>query len=60
MKKIIFLFLAAVLFAFASVDEASTSRGGDTVRILFIGNSLTSANNLPAMVAAIANRAAIN
>lgn len=54
MKKIIFLSLAAVLFAFASVDEASTSRGGDTVRTLFIGNSLTSANNLPAMVAAIA------
>lgn len=54
MKKIIFLSLVAVLLAFVSVETAYTSRDGDTVRVLFIGNSLTAANNLPAMVAAIA------
>lgn len=54
MKKVVFLSLVAVVIAFAGVDEAFTSRDGGTVRVLFIGNSLTSANNLPAMVAAIA------
>ncbi len=54
MKKIFFLSLVAVAIVVASLDTAFTSRDGDTVRILFIGNSLTSANNLPAMVAAIA------
>jgi len=54
MKKIFFLSLVAVLIAFASLDTAFTSRDGGTFRVLFIGNSLTAANNLPAMVAAIA------
>lgn len=54
MKKFIFLSLIAIAIAVAGVDTAFTSHGGGTVRVLFIGNSLTSANNLPAMVAAIA------
>lgn len=54
MKKIIFLSLVAIAIVFASLNPASTSRDSGTVRVLFIGNSLTSANNLPAMVAAIA------
>jgi len=54
MKKILFLALVAVAVAVASFDTAFSSRDGETVRVLFIGNSLTSANNLPAMVAAIA------
>ena len=42
------LLVLTTLFATAFVDDAPR------VRVLFIGNSLTSANGLPAMVEAIA------
>jgi hypothetical protein len=54
MRRTLFLTLVAIAIAVVGIGAASTSRDGETVRILFIGNSLTSANNLPAMVAAIA------
>lgn len=54
MKKILFLIsihILSVLFVF----HFSTAYGSNkTIRVLFIGNSLTSANNLPGMVAEIA------
>lgn len=57
MKKsisIAVLFILAVL-AVLAVSSSSTGHGDNkTVRVLFIGNSLTSANNLPGMVAGIA------
>ncbi len=54
-KKTLFLSLAAILFAVSSFRVISEDRDSNAVRILFIGNSLTSANDLPAMVAAIAD-----
>ena len=55
MKKTLFLSLAAILFVASGLRVISAGRDDNAVRILFIGNSLTSANNLPAMVAAIAD-----
>ncbi|NNE84262.1 MAG: DUF4886 domain-containing protein [Alphaproteobacteria bacterium] len=56
MHKAFFYSLLAVLVALATYGSAFPEREGEgeTVTILFIGNSLISANNLPAMVAAIA------
>lgn len=54
-QKTLLLSLFAVLFAVAGLGAISTSRDSNAVRILFIGNSLTSANNLPAMIADIAD-----
>jgi hypothetical protein len=54
-KNALLLSLTAILFAVAGLGAISASRDNNAVRILFIGNSLTSANNLPAMVAAIAD-----
>jgi hypothetical protein len=53
--KTLLLSLTAILFAVAGLGAVSVDRDGNAVRILFIGNSLTSANNLPAMVADIAD-----
>lgn len=53
--KTLFLSLTAILFAVAGLGAISANRDNNAVKILFIGNSLTSANNLPAMVAAIAD-----
>lgn len=59
MHKAFFYSLIAVLVALATYGSAfpdrEGKREGETVKILFIGNSLTAANNLPAMVAAIAD-----
>ncbi len=55
MKKILFIALAAaILLAFAGFHLASIYGNDRTVKVLFIGNSLTSVNNLPDMVADIA------
>ena len=53
-RQFVWLSLAAILIAVISFAATSYNRN-DAVKILFIGNSLTSANNLPAMVADIAN-----
>jgi hypothetical protein len=53
-KKTLLLSLTAILLVVAGLGVISAGRVNNTVRILFIGNSLTSANNLPAMVADIA------
>ncbi len=53
-QKTLLLSLFTILFAVAGLGVMSAGRDDNAVRILFIGNSLTSANNLPAMVAAIA------
>ena len=53
--KTLLLSLVAILIAVAGFGAASAGRDDNTVRILFIGNSLTSANNLPAMVTVIAH-----
>ena len=53
-KNPLWLSLTAILFAVAGLSAISADRDNNAVRILFIGNSLTSANDLPAMVAAIA------
>ncbi len=44
-----------MLFAVAGLGAVLANRDDNSVRILFIGNSLTSANDLPAMVAVIAD-----
>ncbi len=54
-KKTLFLSLTAILVVVAGLRVISAGRDNNAVRILFIGNSLTSANNLPAMVADIAH-----
>lgn len=54
MKKTLFIALAAILLAFAVFYAASIHGNNRTVRVLFIGNSLTAVNNLPGMVADIA------
>ena len=55
MKKTLYLALVAILLAFAGFYPASIHSNVRTVRVLFIGNSLTAVNNLPGMVADIAN-----
>ena len=52
--RALLLSLAVVLAVVAGIGGLTTDRYSKTVRVLFIGNSLTSVNNLPAMVAAIA------
>ena len=59
-QKTLLLSLTAILFAVAGLGAISVNRDDNAVRILFIGNSLTSANNLPAMVAAIADSRGID
>lgn len=54
-KKNLLLSLTAILIVVAGLGAISAVRDYNAVRILFIGNSLTYANNLPAMVAVIAN-----
>jgi hypothetical protein len=54
MKKTLFLALAVILIGFAGFHLTSIHGDDRTVKVLFIGNSLTSANNLPGMVANIA------
>ena len=54
-KYPLLLSLIVILFGVAGLGAISANRDNNAVRILFIGNSLTSANNLPAMVAAIAD-----
>ena len=54
MKKTSYLALVAILLAFAGFCLASIHGNAKTVRVLFVGNSLTSVNNLPGMVADIA------
>jgi len=60
MKKSSFLKFFNALFVclvfFSSVSYASSK----TIKVLFIGNSLTSANNLPNMVAEIAKSKGFN
>lgn len=52
--------LTAILFVVAVLGAISAGRDNNTIRILFIGNSLTSANNLPAMVVDIAYSQGVN
>ncbi len=59
-KKTLFLLLTAILFVVAGLRVISAGRDGDAVSILFIGNSLTSANNLPAMIEDIADSQGVN
>ena len=54
MKKTLCIALAAILLALAGFYQASIHGNDRTVRVLFIGNSLTAVNNLPGMVADIA------
>ncbi len=54
-KNSLLLSLIAILLAVVGLGAISTSRDNNAVRILFIGNSLTSANNLPSMIADIAD-----
>jgi hypothetical protein len=54
MKKILFLIFITVLFVSVFYYFVTVNGKDKTVRVLFIGNSLTSANNLPRMVADIA------
>jgi len=53
-KKTLLLSLAAILFVVACLRVIAAGQDNNAVRILFIGNSLTSVNNLPAMIAEIA------
>jgi hypothetical protein len=53
MTKTRFLVSAAILLTFAVLCAASIHGNNRTVRVLFIGNSLTAANNLPGMLADI-------
>ncbi len=55
MKNPFLLWLGAILLAVAGFDAMVSDGDENAVGILFIGNSLTSANNLPAMIAAIAD-----
>lgn len=52
MKKIIFTFVLLVICA----CPALAKQKGNALRVLFVGNSLTSANNLPMMVSDIAKQ----
>ncbi len=54
MKKTLCIVFVAILLVFAGFYRASIHGNDRTVRALFIGNSLTSANNLPGMVTDIA------
>ncbi len=54
MKKITSLIASAILFVFVAFYFATAYGKGRVISVLFIGNSLTSANNLPGMVANIA------
>ncbi len=54
MKKTLCIALVAILLAFAGFYLTSIHGNVRTVRVLFIGNSLTAVNNLPGMVADIA------
>ena len=54
MKKILSLISITVLFVFVIFYYLAAYGNSETVKVLFIGNSLTSANNLPGMVADIA------
>jgi len=54
MKKVISLIFITLLFAFGFFYFVTANGNVRVVKVLFIGNSLTSANNLPGMVADIA------
>ncbi|MFC1746210.1 DUF4886 domain-containing protein [Candidatus Riflebacteria bacterium] len=54
MKNILSLISLTVLFLFIVSSIGTVSSDSKTVKVLFIGNSLTSANNLPGMVSDIA------
>lgn len=54
MKKTSFLVYISAFFIFLIIYLATTHGNSKTIKVLFIGNSLTSANNLPGMVADIA------
>ena len=54
-KKTLLLSLTVILIVVAGLGAISAVRDHNAIKIPFIGNSLTSANNLPAMVAAIAD-----
>jgi hypothetical protein len=54
MKKKTFLLAIAIIFLFTVYPFASAYGDGKEIKVLFIGNSLTSANKLPGMVADIA------
>jgi hypothetical protein len=47
--------LAVVLSSGVSHAQAGAPEGAESLRVLFIGNSLTAANDLPAMVAGLAS-----
>jgi len=46
--------IACVALMATAIHAQSTGGGGEAMRVLFIGNSLTAANNLPAVVAQLA------
>jgi len=54
MKKISSLITVVILFVFVVFCFVPAYGNDKVIRVLFIGNSLTSANNLPGMVADIA------
>ncbi|MCK5707722.1 MAG: DUF4886 domain-containing protein [Candidatus Aureabacteria bacterium] len=54
MKKILFRISILILFVLSIFYFSTTYRSKKTVKVLFIGNSLISTNNLPGMVADIA------
>ncbi|MCK5705955.1 MAG: hypothetical protein KAI29_32620 [Cyclobacteriaceae bacterium] len=54
MKKVLSLIFITLLFAFGFFYFITANGNVRVVKILFIGNSLTSANNLPGMVSDIA------
>jgi hypothetical protein len=54
-SKTLILSLTAILIVVAGLGVISADRDSNAVRVLFIGNSLISANSLPAMVADIAH-----
>jgi hypothetical protein len=54
MRKILTLISLAILLVFVGSYFMIANSNSKTVKVLFIGNSLTSANNLPAMIADIA------
>jgi hypothetical protein len=53
MRKALFIVFSTILIALVGFHLASIHGNDRTVKVLFIGNSLTSANNLPGMVANI-------
>ncbi len=54
MRKIILFSTIILLFVWTSFHIITAYGNSDTIKVLFIGNSLTSANNLPSMIADIA------